>query len=182
MINDPVEAIDCAARYLFGTRERIEEREIAQIRSLLKEQKKGVEAYAGVRGDYLLMTKNCHFAVIPSSYVLRASHQYSHIDFIIPKPYTFLSIENFCIPVSSQKESLVYTFINYLFQPEVIAEEAKRFYNFPALLSAAPDLVECPLYHKTLLTLENYDGTFYYTRDLISETEARTLWIKLKSD
>ena len=182
MINDPIEAIDCTARHLFGDHIDMGAKEIAQIHMVLKEQKPLVEAYAGVRGDYLLITKNCSMAVIPTSYVLRATKNYDHIDFVIPENYTFLSIENFCIPKASENEDLAYTFLNYLYQPEVFAAEANAYYNFPATTDARPYITGLPVYLKTLEALENYEGTFYYTRDLLSETEARTLWIQLKTD
>ncbi|MCB1109970.1 MAG: extracellular solute-binding protein [Chlamydiia bacterium] len=182
MINDPIEAIDCTARHLFGDHTDLGAKEITQIHMALKEQKPLVEAYAGVRGDYLLITKNCSMAVIPTSYVLRATKNYDHIDFVIPENYTFLSIENFCIPKASENEDLAYAFLNYLYRPEVFAEEAKSYSNFPATTDVRPLITDLPVYLKTLEALENYEGNFYYTRDLLSETEARTLWIKLKTD
>ena len=182
MINDPIEAIDCTARYLFGNEVEMGPKEIAQIHATLREQKKLVEAYAGVRGDYLLITKNCSIAVIPTSYVLRATKDYKHIDFVIPEKYTFLSIENFCIPKESESSAFAYAFLNYLYQPEVFAGESNSYHNFPATTNVSPYIKGLPVYLKTLETLENYNGDFYYTRDLLSETESRTLWIKLKTD
>lgn len=182
MINDPIEAIDCTARFLFKDAKELGPREMVQIHTLLKEQKPLVEAYAGVRGDYLLITKNCSVAVIPTSYVLRATKNYSHIDFVIPEKYTFLSIENFCIPKTSENHEEIYAFLNYLYRPDVFAAEAESYYNFPATTNVRQHIQGMPVYLKTLESLEKYDGEFHYTRDLLSETDARTLWIKLKTD
>lgn len=182
MINDPIEAIDCTARHLFGDDVEIGPKEIAQIYAILREQKNLVEAYAGVRGDYLLITKNCSIAMIPTSYALRATKDYKHIDFVIPEKYTFMSIESFCIPKESKNSKLAYAFLNYLYQPEVFADESNSYYNFPATTNVLPYIKGLPVYIKTLKTLENYDGDFHYTRDLLSEIESRSLWIKLKTD
>ncbi|MCB1116463.1 MAG: extracellular solute-binding protein [Chlamydiia bacterium] len=181
MVSDPIEAIDMTSRHLFKNREKFGPQEIALIRTKLLEQKRLVEAYAGVRGDYLLTTKNATVAVIPSSYILRAAKNYSHIDFVIPKDYCFLSIENMCIPAASENEKLTYLFLNYLYSPEIFSLETNIFQNFPATTNVRPFIKASPLLIKTLDALESYDGTFYYTRELLTEKESRTLWVELKS-
>jgi spermidine/putrescine transport system substrate-binding protein len=182
MINDPIEAIDTTARVLFGEEDHFGQLEVQKIQATLKQQKPFVEAYAGVRGDYLLITKNCSMAVIPTSYVLRATKKYEHIDFVIPNDYTFISIENFCIPKNSKNQELSYAFLNYLYQPEVFAEEVNTYLNFPSTTNISPFIKGLPVFTKTLHNFENYTGKLYYTRDLLPEKEARTLWIELKTD
>ena len=181
MINDPIEAIDVSARYLFGNQKEFSAKETQLIASILKQQKPFVESYSGVRGDYLLITKNCSIAVIPASYVLRGGKNYSHIDFKLPKEYTFLSIENFCLVQNSPNQDFAYTFLNYIYQEEVIANEANLYCNFPAITNVKSYINSSALFNKTYDALENYDGILYFTRDLLSEKEARTLWIELKS-
>lgn len=181
MINDPIEAIDMTAHHLFGVKKELSSQDLALIQSTLYEQKPVIEAYAGVRGDYLLTTKNCSVAVIPSSYVMRAAKNCPHIDFIIPEDYTFITIENICIPKHSEKTELTYTFLNYLFQGDVLAEETKIYHNFPATTNAIPDDHASPIYLKTLKALENYEGTYFYFRELFPEKDSRSLWVKLKS-
>lgn len=181
MLNDPIEAIDAAANLLFGQQKALAPQEIALVHAKLQEQKPLVEAYAGVRGDYLLITKNASVAVIPSSYILRAANSYPHIDFVLPKDYTFISIENMCIPIESENAELVYIFLNYLYKPEVFAYETNTFHNFPAVTNVGPHIKSSPILQKTLDALDYYDGKFYYTRELLSEKESRSLWVKLKS-
>lgn len=181
MVNDPIEAVDLTCHYLFKDQEKLNPQEIALVKTKLQEQKPFVEAYAGVRGDYLLTTKNATVAVIPSSYVLRAAVNSPHIDFILPKDYCFISIENMCIPITSESQHLVYLFMNYLYQPEVFANETNTFQNFPATTNVQPYIKASPVLLKTLKALETYDGTFYYTRPLLSDKESRSLWVELKS-
>ncbi|MCP5506094.1 MAG: extracellular solute-binding protein [Chlamydiales bacterium] len=181
MVNDPIEAIDIASHHLFKNLDHLGPQEIALIRTKLQEQKPLVEAYAGVRGDYLLTTKNATVAVIPSSYILRAATSYSHIDFVLPKDYCFISIENMCIPVASENQELVYLFLNYLYKPEIFASETNTFQNFPATTNVRPYIEASPVLLKTLNALETYDGTFYYIRPLLTDKESRSLWVDLKS-
>ena len=181
MLNDPIEVIDITAHYLFGAKALLKPKEITKIYATLRAQKPFVEAYAGVRGDYLLMTKNASIALIPSSYILRNAKNYPHIDFVLPKEYCFLSIENMCIPRASQNQPLVYRFLNYLYQIDVISLETKRFQNFPAITYVPSFIQKSPLLFKTFNALNSYEGKFFYTRRLLSEKESRILWIALKA-
>ena len=181
MLNDPIEAIDVTAHHLFAQKDLLSTQEVALVRSKLLQQKPLVEAYAGVRGDYLLITKNASVAVIPSSYILRAATNYPHIDFVLPDDYCFISIENMCIPKESENQDLVYTFLNYLYQPEIFASETNTFQNFPATTNVRPYIEGSPILIKTLDALNSYEGTFFYTRQLLSERESRSLWVELKS-
>lgn len=181
MVNDPIEAIDIASHYLYGEEKELNAREVAMIGTTLKKQKSHIEAYAGVRGDYLLITKNCSLAVIPSSYVIRAAKNYEHIDYVIPEEYTFISIENFCIPKTSEKDEAVCLFLNYLYRPEVLTIESNTFYNFPATTNVGPFIKGPPPYQKTLKAFDQYEGSLYYTRDLLTDKESRTLWVEVKT-
>jgi len=181
MPNDPIEVIDVTAHYLFGRKNLISPQEIALIRSKLQKQKPFIEAYAGIRGDYLLITRNAAVAVIPSSSILRAANHYPHIDFVLPKDYSFISIENMCIPKRSQNQELVYLFLNYLYQAKTFALETNFSQNFPATTNILPSMHRSAIFTKTLSALNSYQGTFFYTRPLLTEKESRSLWVELKS-
>lgn len=181
MINDPIETIDLAARFLFKEQDSLDAEKVKKITSLLIEQKKYVEAYAGLRGDYLLVTKNCSIAVLPSSYLLRSSQSYPQLKFVIPDDYSFMNIENFCIPKTSKNSELVYQFLNYLYQPQVYAKEANTFYNFPAREDVYPLINASNEYLHCLNKLHQYKGKLFFTRELLPEKESRQIWVHVKS-
>ena len=181
MLNDPIEVIDITAHHLFGPQATLTPKELTKIYSKLRYQKPFVEAYAGVGGDYLLITKNASVALISSSYILRRARNHPHIDFILPEDYCFLSIENMCIPKASENETLVYTFLNYIYQPEILSLETNTFQNFPATTDVLPFIQKSPLFLKTFHALNAYSGKFFYIRPLLSEKETCALWIALKS-
>lgn len=52
MLNDPIEAIQMAAYYLFGPIKSLSPEQVRQVQTLLNRQKNWVEAYADFRGDY----------------------------------------------------------------------------------------------------------------------------------
>ena len=174
MVNDPLEAIQFAAHYLFGvnthTIKALTPEQIEQVKMLLIQQKKHVEAYVDFRPDYLLATKNCPIVVASSSYILRSMREYKNIDFIIPEEGAFITIENLAIPAVSTKEDLVYQFMNFFFEPDVINHHYDLFAFFPARLDVVPSPVSPEQFKK-----------LSFIRPLVSEQEKNDLWIEVKS-
>ena len=181
MINDPIEAVNFAAFYLYGPKKRMEEEQIYEVYRLLDKQKSWVEAYAGLRADYLLATKNCQIALCSSSYIFRTADHYSHVKFVIPEDWSFMSIENFCIPKNSEKESLAYAFLNHIYAPQNLAADCKVFYNFPATTNVYPYLEVNEDFKRFLQNSKEYQGKLHFIRHIIPEKRAREIWVKVKS-
>jgi len=181
MVNDPIEAVNFAAYYLNGAKPKLNEKKTRKIRDLLSEQKSWVEAYAGLRADYLLATKNCHVALCTSSYIFRSSTQYSHVKFMAPKEWTFISIENMSIPKASTKEAQVYEFLNFIYKAENLGKDSNVFFTFPATTNTTPYLEVPPEYLEFLENSHLFEGKLYFIRHLIPEREIRKLWVEIKS-
>lgn len=184
MVDDPIEAIQMAAFYLFGAKEitTLSKEEKAQVLKALKAQKKSVEAYTSMKPDYLLATKNCHMAASSSAWILRSVESHPHMDFVIPEDWSFISIENMCIHKNSDKHDEIYAFLNFIYQDAIMAEDSGTFLNFPALSKAlslmenpSPSYVRC--YQKALKNFSH----FHFIAPLLSEEETRRLWVDLKS-
>jgi len=181
MVNDPIEAVNFATFYLFGPKKKITKEQIYRVQSLLERQRTWVEAYAGLRADYLLATKNCQIALCTSSYIFRASKNYSHIKFVVPEEWSFISIENISIPVNSKKDDLVYTFLNYIYNPKQMGPDCNVFLNFPATTDVYPYLEVSDDYIHFLKNSEEYQGKLHFIRHLIPEKRSRAIWVKVKS-
>ena len=130
MTNDPFVGIPIAAFYLFKSLRKINEFKLEQIKNLLINQKPYVEAYTDFRADYYLATKNCPVIVASSAYIWRSMREYPHIDFLIPKEGTLVTIENCAIPATSTKEELVYEFLKFIFSREAAINRWKNCF-FP---------------------------------------------------
>lgn len=181
MVNDPIEAVTFAAYYLFGSPKTLTSRDTLKVRDLLETQKNWVEAYAGLRADYLLATKNCHIALCTSSYIFRSSTQNPHVKFVVPEEGSFMSIENMCIPKESTKESQIYELMNFLYKPENLGKDSSTFFTFPATVNTRPYLDVPPEYLDFLENSHLYAGKLYFIRYLMSEKETRKLWVDIKS-
>ncbi len=181
MTFDPVEAISFASYYLFDHADYLNEAQKTAVLNLLKTQKKWVDNYSALRGDYFLATKNCRLAVCLSSHLFRSSLNYPHTRIVIPRDRQIVSIENVAIPVGSKKDDLVYQFLNFIYTPKTMAKDCTAFLVFPATIDALP-LIDAPPSFKDIFTqsLKN-PRCFAFVKPVLKEQEARDLWIKTRS-
>jgi len=181
MINDPVQAIETAAFYLYGPVKELSPDQLQGVIRLLSEQKKWVAAYADARADYFLASKNCPVVLSSSSYIWRTMRRFPFVRFAVPKEGTFATIENFCIPKDSKKENYTYEFINFLYSPESTAAHYNTFGVFPASL----DVLSLPnLDAETRKLLGASPETFkqfHFTEMLTSQQAIRDAWVQIKS-
>jgi spermidine/putrescine transport system substrate-binding protein len=181
MINDPVEAVQFAAFDLFGDTRRLNPSQTDRVRKLLMNQKQHVEAYAESRADYFLATRSCPIVLSSSSYLLRTMKNFPFVGAIVPQEGSFLTIENFAIPKATEKEALVYQFINFLYRPEIMALHYNTFGFFPAAMNALPLLELDPLASQLLFAPDKDFRKLHFIKGLIPEQQLRELWIEVKS-
>jgi len=180
MTEDARELALLAAFSLYGTIDGIDETKMSAIEQLLLRQKPFVMAYTDYTAAYLLGSGSVGMALSSSPYVIRAAAQSDEIDFILPTEGTFAMIESFVIPRASAKQELVYEFLNYWYQQQIVAYHIERTYFFPALTDVA-----CPaMSGRSADMLRNCARAytnFQFFRDVIPESWVNKLWLALKS-
>ena len=119
LMNDSRELIGLAVNYLYGSVRSINRKETKEIKRLLRKQKQKVEAYTDFRGDFLLESGSCSIVMVASSFIWKTVRDNKNIYYVVPEDGTYLNIENYVIPKASQKEELVYQFMNFLFRLDV---------------------------------------------------------------
>lgn len=119
LFNDSREVIGLAIKYLYGEFRPINEQEVQEIKQLLQEQKKKVEAYTDFRGDFLLESGNCSLVTVGNNVIWKTVKENPNIVFLVPKEGTLLNLENYVIPKPSKKAALVYQLWNFLFRLDV---------------------------------------------------------------
>lgn len=182
MNNDAIEAIAFASFYLYGPIQRLTPIQAERAKQVLIAQKPWVVAYANFRGDYFIATKNAALAVASSSYIFRSKRQFDFIGFTIPKEGSFLTIENFCIPKPSQKEDLVFTFINYLCSPKSVAKHFETYGQFPSVLHPLDTLHTDPEAAKLIFSTEEDFKNYHFIHNLLPEDQTRDIWVEVKGD
>lgn len=181
MNNDPIEALEFASFYLNGPTDSITKTQSEAIKQLLIQQKPWVAAYANFRGDYFLATKNAALCVASSSYIFRSKRQFDFIGFVVPKEGSFLTIESFCIPKPSQKEELVFKFINYLCSPESVASHYDTYGQFPATLHPLESVLADKEAAKLIYSTEEDFKNYHFIRNILPEDETRDIWVEVKN-
>ena len=179
-LNDPIDVVAIASNYLFGQKDSLNPEQLSQIKDLLLEQKRWTEAYVDFRGDYFLLTGNCPVVVATSSYIARSMTAYDYIDFVIPEDGMFICVENLCIPKASQKQELVYEFMNFLFSKKSVATHFENFGIFPSTLQAYDDIDMHPTLRNLLQFSVNNPDKLLFLKELVSQKDLHDMWISLK--
>lgn len=181
MVNDPMDAIFSVAHYLFGeTIQLLNDRQLYQIKQLLSAQKPWVEAYSSIRTDYYLGTNNATAVLAQSAEIWRAVHDYQKIDFVEPEN-TFISIEHCSISVASEKDDLVYQFLNFFYTKAANKHHFELYRNCPARIDIVDELSATEREKKIIRSSVQRFQHYSFVRDLIPEQKKYDLWIALKS-
>ncbi len=176
MIDDARELTAITLFYLFGDKAVPTQEQLKKVEELLKEQKKWVVAYTDLRTESLLISQAASAAIGISSDIYRAMRSNDNLDFLIPQEGTFLMLDSFLVPASTQKDEYVYSFLNYLYQSDIISKYADRLFFYPVV-------------HTSDSSLQNYlirpnDPLFSnlrFIRYKVPEKILRKIWFSIKS-
>lgn len=180
MMEEGLRAFSVAMQYLYGNLNTINLAQMHKIKQLLINQKKHVEVYTELLGEYLLYSKSVPVVASQSAYIGRIMEKNSQIKFLIPQEGGFIATENFAILKTSDKNELIYQFINFMYQKEVV----KNFVDKTAFLPARQDI----LLAMNLLRLGDdvvLDAQFFsrlgYFKYIAPREEISRLWIEVKA-
>lgn len=177
MLDDARELISIAAFYLQIKSQELTREEINKIKNLLQRQKKWVVAYTDLRSDYLLISQTVPAALALSGDIYRAAEKHDYIDFLIPEEGSFAVIDTFAIPITSQKDELIYEFLNYLYQEKVIESYQNIFGFMPVLITMQPMATHMP----TITPANPIFSSLRFFTNTIPEHILNDIWISLKS-
>lgn len=178
MLDNPREAILLTAFALFGSIENLQSQQLEAVKNLLIEQKKWVEAYTEFRADYLLLSETCPVVVSTTPTMFRLMGVQKNIEFLVPQEGTFMVTDNWAIPQASSKQDLVYQFLNFLYQPEIIAYHFNVFTFIPATIDLESLLVDYPSIYSAY---SNRDHKLYYFKNVLTKVTINDIWIALKA-
>jgi len=183
MTDDPVEAIDFAAHYLYGYKKILKPHEEYEVIKLLKTQKNRVEAYTDNRVQYMITSnKDCPTALMRVSFFWKHYNELSHLQIHLPKEGVFTTIETVAISANSKNLDAAYKFINYIYRPEIMAASLSESPLFPACKDVLPltPFAEIPRYQQLFEEIKSRDD-LYFTHYLILKERYRPAWVEIKS-
>lgn len=175
MANNVLEISSLAALYLFGTLRSLSEEEVAQMKALLFRQKKRVDVYTDLRANYLLQSKMVAATICSAGDIRR--HDVPGLGFVVPAEGGFVSIDSVCIPNSCAKDDIVYQFINFLYEADVMQHHVDLYSLWPALTDVT---VKEDGRELMLTTLRDFKQ-FHFFEKVATDKQLSQLWIDLKS-
>jgi spermidine/putrescine transport system substrate-binding protein len=177
MLDDAREVVSIAALYLFGRKKKeLSASDLAHVKKLLLAQKKNVAMYTDLRTDYILLSGTVPVTMGISSNIYNAMRHHQNIHFLIPKEGSFILIDLWVLPKTTSKEDLVYEFLNYLYQPDILQKYADRYNFFPVRDEVTSN--DNRFFLAPTATLFSSLQFFNY---VIPEQPLRELWIALKA-
>lgn len=130
VLDDMYVLISIAAHYLYGESKIVDETQIKEVKELLIKQKEWVIAYTDLRIEYLLESKACPVVMAMNADIVKIMRRNKNIQFLVPKEGGFISMDLFCIAQTSEKEDMVYEFLNYLYKPSILQQYVDKFEFF----------------------------------------------------
>ncbi|TET06004.1 spermidine/putrescine ABC transporter substrate-binding protein [Candidatus Dependentiae bacterium] len=166
------ESVYIAGQYLFGSIDALKEpANLEKVKNLLIAQKKHVEVYSEERSEDILLAKSCPVVVGLSNDIWRATRQNPNIIFLIPKEGSFLDIDSIVIPKTTEKDDLIYEFINYLYRDEVFAHHVQKYGLCPTIANSEVEEREnfCPSGQQFKL--------LHFFKDIVSKSKLNEVWV-----
>lgn len=180
MIDEANEALLIATQYLYGKVSVLTQEQLTAIQQILLNQKKYVEAYTDLRAGYLLLSGTSPISVGQSAFVCKAYEEDPEaIGFIIPEEGSFITLDTIALPAQTKKDDLVYKFINFIYQKEVMKHVVKRFAYFPARKDVLSELDLSCLGGLTNV-FKRFDKVQLFT-PLVPLHQISHIWMRVKS-
>jgi len=138
LLNDRREVLGAALKYLGYSANTKSALEINQATDLAIQWKKNIAKFEGEQyknglnsGEYLLVQGY-------SLDILQVMQENKNIEFFYPKEGVQIFLDTLAIPKNAPSRELSYAFINYLFEPEIAAENINFIRNLVLNVSAYP--------------------------------------------
>ncbi len=173
MLDAAREAISLTYLYLYGNPpiDSINKEASAAIKKLLEHQKKWVAAYTESNAEHILLSGTAPIVVALSPDIYRLQKTYPYIDFRVPREGSFMVIDSFAIPAFSKKKTLVYQFIEYIYDQKVIEHHQKKYGMLSPLITATQTQVP------GVYQAQKDHQHFHFFKTTIPEPILHNIWI-----
>lgn len=184
MMEEGLRSFSIASQYLYGNPDKLDTVQIQQIKDLLIKQKEQVVVYTELLGDYLLMSGTSPAVATQAAYAKRIMGYFKpdqFIKFIIPKEGGFVATESFCLFKDSDKHDLVYRFINFMFQKEIVAKFADKTAFLPSRRDVLSELDLDYLGGKAVVFDPDQFKRFALFKYVVPREVVSRIWIEVKA-
>ena len=181
MVDDSREAIFLANLYLGLDCKKINSQELQQIEQLFIEQKAWVGAYTDFQQGYFLTSKTYPLVVCQREIIARAMLTNPDLAFIVPDEGSLFILSNVVICASSQKDDMIYQFLNYIYKQEVLMFNCKEFCILPAVKDVLEQLPQEYIGVENLLPGQELFERLQIFPNVLTQKQINDVWIAFKS-
>ena len=181
MVDDSREAIFLASRYFDWDFKQLNLDQLKKIEQLFIKQKVWVGAYTDFQQGYFLASKTYPLVVSAREIIAREMLVHNDIAFTVPDEGSLLSLSNVVICDSSDKDDLVYQFLNYIYQHEILLHNCKEFCILPATKDTLKVLPQEYIGVKNILPGQKVFDRLKTFPNILTQKEINDVWIAFKS-
>ena len=181
MVDDAREAIFLAMRHLCADCMSLDVQERDQIKKLFIEQKSWVGAYTDFQQGYFLTSKTYPLVVCQREIVARQMLAHSDLAFTVPDEGSMFILTNVVICTSSKKDDLIYQFLNYIYQHDVLMYNAKQFSILPVVRDVLEDLPKEYIGVEDILPGQPLFEKLELFPNILTQKQINDVWIAFKS-
>ncbi len=181
MVDDSREAIFLANTYLGFDSTKVISQELEEIKKLFIRQKEWVGAYTDFQQGYFLTSKTYPLVVCQREIVARAMLGNYDLAFTVPDEGSLLMLSNVVICATSQKDDMIYQFLNYIYKHEVLMHNSKEFSILPTVYDVLEQLPQEYICVEQLLPgQERFEQLKIFPNNL-TQKQINDIWIAFKS-
>jgi|GEM_PF-237419 len=181
MVDDSREAIFLAMKYFGWNTKEINAIQIQQVENLFLKQKKWVGAYTDFQQGYFLTSKTYPLVVTQRERIVRAMLQNNDLAFTVPDEGSLMILTNIVISASSKKDELIYQFLNYIYDYDVMMSNCKDFCILPVVKDVLEDLPQEYVGVKDLLPGQSVFKRLELFQNILTQKQINDIWIAFKS-
>lgn len=181
MVDDSREAIFLSLKYLGWNSTQLNTQQLQTIEELFLAQKSWVGAYTDFQQGYFLTSKTYPLVVGQRERIVREMLTDNDLAFTIPDEGTLLLISNIVICASSQKDDLVYQFINYIYNHEMMMLSCKEFCLLPTVKDVLEELPQEYIGVQDCLPGQKNFKKLQIFPNVLTQKQINDIWIAFKS-
>lgn len=181
MVDDSREAIFLAHKYFQFNAQDLMQLQLEAIKELFITQKSWVGAYTDFQQGYFLASKTYPLVVAQREIIAREMLVHDDIAFTVPVEGSILILSNVVICASSEKDELIYQFLNYLYQHEVLLHNCKEFCILPVVKDVLEILPQKYIGVENLLPGQEIFQRLQIFPNILTQKQINDVWIAFKS-
>ena len=181
MIDDSREAIFLVNKYFGWDTNKLTIDQLQDIINLFVTQKAWVGSYTDYQQGYFLTSQTYPLVVSQRERIVREMLVNDDVAFTVPDEGSLLFVSNVVISATSEKDDLIYQFLNYIYKYESLMYSCKEFVILPTVQDVLQDLPFEYIGVQGLLPGQPVFDRVSIFSNILTQKQINDVWIAFKS-